>query len=258
MAPGRSATDVTWVTLLTRCIVAFALCLLAGCASRPLSAPDPNPAIPRRAREPQLHIVAAGENAYRIALRYGLTVAQLVQYNHLDDPTKLTVGQKLWIPALEPEPLTELQRDRDEQPVSLVAPTSTTTRTLEPTPPVGWLWPLVGPIGSRFGVDRRRHLHSGIDILAPPGTAVVAARAGRVIWSGHRGDYGNLIVIDHGDGTSSYYSHNRENLAQEGAQVAQGELIAYSGQTGNATGPHLHFEIRHSDTAVDPLDYLPQ
>lgn len=123
----------------------------------------------------------------------------------------------------------------------------------------GFVWPLhIGKITSLFGT-RRRDFHEGIDIRANRGTPIYAAREGVVIYSSKRiRGYGNMIVLKHDDGYATVYAHNRKNLVKRGARVTQGQLLAYVGATGKATGPHLHFEIRKGEVAQDPLQYLPQ
>ena len=90
----------------------------------------------------------------------------------------------------------------------------------------------------------------------PLGTAVRAAAAGTVINAGWMGGYGNLVVVDHGDGLSTAYAHNTSFAVSVGQSVAAGEVVSYSGSTGNSTGPHVHFEVRVNGSAVDPLGYL--
>lgn len=116
-------------------------------------------------------------------------------------------------------------------------------------------WPVSGPVTSGFG-QRWGRLHAGIDISVPSGTPVRAAAAGTVIYAGVLGGYGNLVVIDHGNGIATAYAHNSSYASSVGQQVAQGETIAYSGSTGNSSGPHVHFEVRVNGTPVDPLGYL--
>jgi murein DD-endopeptidase MepM/ murein hydrolase activator NlpD len=88
------------------------------------------------------------------------------------------------------------------------------------------------------------------------GTPVVAAAAGTVIYAGWLGGYGNLVVVDHGGGISTAYAHNSGYASSVGQTVSQGQVIAYSGNTGNSSGPHVHFEVRVNGSAVDPLGYL--
>jgi murein DD-endopeptidase MepM/ murein hydrolase activator NlpD len=119
----------------------------------------------------------------------------------------------------------------------------------------GFVWPVHGVLTSGFGW-RWGRMHEGIDIAVSSGTPVVAAAAGTVIVAGWMGGYGNLVVVDHGGGISTAYGHNTSVTVGVGQQVAQGQLIAYSGNTGHSTGPHVHFEVRINGAAVDPMGYL--
>ena len=112
-------------------------------------------------------------------------------------------------------------------------------------------------ISSRFGW-RSLGWHSGVDLADDIGTAIYASASGTVTFSDYSGGYGNLIKIDHGDGLETRYAHLDESLVSVGDYVEQGTLIALMGNTGNSTGPHLHFEIRIDGEAYDPLLYLPQ
>ncbi|HCW03147.1 MAG TPA: hypothetical protein DGK91_00575 [Clostridium sp.] len=115
--------------------------------------------------------------------------------------------------------------------------------------------PTQGTISSKFG-KRWGRQHKDIDIAANTGTKVVAFQSGKVTFSGWNGGYGNLVIIDHGNGIQSYYAHNSKNLVQKGSPVQKGEVIAKVGNTGNSTGPHCHFEIRVNGTPVNPLNYI--
>ena len=119
----------------------------------------------------------------------------------------------------------------------------------------GFVWPVHGVLTSYFGW-RWGRMHEGIDLAVPNGTPVVASAAGTVIVAGWMGGYGNLVVVDHGGGIATAYGHNTSVTVGVGQQVSQGQLIAYSGNTGNSTGPHVHFEVRVNGAAVDPLGYL--
>jgi murein DD-endopeptidase MepM/ murein hydrolase activator NlpD len=119
----------------------------------------------------------------------------------------------------------------------------------------GLVWPVGGPVTSGFGL-RWGRMHEGIDIAVASGTPVYAAAAGTVIYAGVLGGYGNLVVVDHGGGLATAYAHNSAYASSVGQSVAQGAVIAYSGNTGNSSGPHVHFEVRVNGTAVDPLAYL--
>ena len=120
----------------------------------------------------------------------------------------------------------------------------------------GFIWPVNGAVVSGYGM-RWGRLHEGIDIAASTtGTPIWAAAAGTVIHAGWLGGYGNLVVVDHGNGLATAYAHASAILVGVGQQVAQGESVALVGSTGNSSGPHLHFEVRVNGVAVDPLLYL--
>ncbi len=122
-----------------------------------------------------------------------------------------------------------------------------------------FIWPLedeVGIITSRFGW-RSRGWHSGIDVAHDYDTTIVASESGTVSYAAYNGSgYGNLVIIDHGNGIETYYAHCNNFYVQEGDEVERGDAIASIGMTGTTTGPHVHFEIRIDGTTIDPLSYL--
>ncbi len=101
------------------------------------------------------------------------------------------------------------------------------------------------------------HWHDGIDIAAKAGTPIRAAGDGKVVFSSRLGGYGNTIIIRNADNFFTTYAHNKRNLAKKGQNVKKGDLIANVGATGNASGAHCHFEIRHRQKARNPLFFLP-
>ena len=119
----------------------------------------------------------------------------------------------------------------------------------------GLIWPCDGVVVSGFGM-RWGRMHEGIDIGCAYGTPNRAAAAGTVIHAGWLGGYGNLVVVDHGNGLSTAYAHASSILVSVGQSVSQGQTVSLVGSTGNSTGPHLHFEVRVNGVAVDPLPYL--
>jgi murein DD-endopeptidase MepM/ murein hydrolase activator NlpD len=117
--------------------------------------------------------------------------------------------------------------------------------------------PLDGVVSSGFGIRHHpvtgeKHFHGGVDIAASAGTEVRAPSSGTVSFSGTANGYGNLVEIDHGDGTVSRYGHNAANFVTVGDQVKAGQVIAIVGSTGTATGAHLHFEVRQGGKPIDP------
>ena len=99
-------------------------------------------------------------------------------------------------------------------------------------------------------------LHAGIDIPLPEGTGLRAAAGGRVAIAGWVGGYGNYTCIQHSGALSTCYGHQSRSACPSGRAVSQGQVIGASGNTGNSTGPHLHFEVRINGSPVDPLGYL--
>lgn len=122
-------------------------------------------------------------------------------------------------------------------------------------------FPADGPITSRFGsrvhpIFQTVRLHAGIDIGAGYGAPVRSAAAGTVVTAGTISGYGNAVVVDHGGGLATLYGHLSRIGVRTGAQVGAGQTIGAVGNTGNSTGPHLHFEVRVQGTPVDPMSYL--
>lgn len=120
----------------------------------------------------------------------------------------------------------------------------------------GFLMPVSGKTTSGFGVDRGDHKHSGIDIANKLGTTIKSSAGGEVVHVGKLGNYGNAIIIDHGNGLTSLYGHLSKYLVKKGQVIPQGFNIAQMGSTGKSTGSHLHFELRKDNKAVDPYTYL--
>jgi murein DD-endopeptidase MepM/ murein hydrolase activator NlpD len=125
--------------------------------------------------------------------------------------------------------------------------------------PVGW--PVKGYISSPFGKRThpktgKRDFHGGIDIAAGPGNPVRATADGIVSFAGWSGNNGNLVVLEHGFGYSTFYAHNRKVLVKTGQKVKRGDTIGYVGSTGNSTGPHVHYEIWRDGKHVNPYKFL--
>ena len=129
------------------------------------------------------------------------------------------------------------------------------------TPRYTFQWPVQGSVSSGYGyrdIFGSTSFHRGIDIPAPLGTAVHAGQGGTVTFVGEQGSYGNLVIIDHGNGFQSYYAHNSVILAEKGDVVQKNDIIAGVGSTGRSTGNHCHFELHYKGQVIDPMDYLPE
>jgi lipoprotein NlpD len=282
-------------------VVLLALVLAAGCASQRRAAPVEDRRPPPRAQAPKVqapvpspspaavpaapapavpegfYAVKRGDTLYSIALEHGQDYRDVAQWNSLDDPTKLSVGQLLRVkppaqPAvvigsagvgsrIESRPLASIpgeQKAVEPEPKPIV-PESKPLAREEPKPlareepklelqPLTFAWPVKGKVVAGFAEPRQK----GIDIEGKSGDPVIAAAAGRVTYvgSGIPG-LGKLIVIKHDQGYITVYAHNRDILVKEQQNVTRGQKIA-------ELGDKLHFQIRKGAAAVDPLLYLPK
>ena len=212
-----------------------------GCAS---SAP------PRAPSGRIEHVVARGETLYAIARHYDVSVDAIVAANRITDFSAIEVGTRLLIPKAS-------GNAAHETPLANLVPGHADLRErARREANLDFDWPIHGGFSSGYGW-RGVGSHEGIDLTARPGTPVLAAEAGRVVESGWRGDYGRVIVVKHARHYSTLYAHNRAVRVKKGAFVEKGDVIAEVGATGNASGPHLHFEIRRERQPDDPLRYLP-
>ncbi|HMK50382.1 MAG TPA: M23 family metallopeptidase [Thermodesulfovibrionales bacterium] len=121
-------------------------------------------------------------------------------------------------------------------------------------------YPVHGNVSSPFGMREhpttgRDDFHSGIDLSIPPGTPVRATADGIVTYSGWHGGSGNLVSLEHGHGFSTFYAHNRSTVVSVGQKVRRGDVLGYSGSTGNSTGPHVHYEIWQDGRALNPVGF---
>ena len=261
--------------------IALLLLALGGCYKTELPAIGYRYGLP----VPELHIVHRGDTLFSIGKRYNIDYHTLIRRNHIRPPYTIFVGQRIYLTHAAPKPATTLIPTPRHHPTPHPAPTPHHTkharhhkpkphhRTTRNTKPVRHhhysahnkavatvplRWPATGSVTSRFG-PRGSRMHDGIDIGAKLGSPVVAAAAGTVVYSDHRlAGYGNLIIIRHRKNLFTAYAHNKRNLVQQGDKVRAGQTIARVGESGRATGPHLHFEVRRGTTPVDPLLYLPK
>lgn len=213
------------------------------------------------------HVVEAGQTLFRISQSYQVKVAVLMEANRIKASTPLKVGQRLFIPGAKSvrkveayHPLTAREREVLERSLGeeVVPPPPPT----EPPRPriktdADLVWPIVGPINSPFG-PRWGKFHAGIDIGSPHYQEVVAALDGEVIYADDtKGSLGKAVVVQHGSGLRTVYAHLSIVITHEGDTIRQGQAIGGVGDTGRATGPHLHFEVRKNGTALNPEEYLP-
>ncbi len=192
-------------------------------------------------------IVQDGQTLWEIAGTYDMPVDAIIEANGLSSGALIRSGQRLVIPGGIADIPRRVTLSRSLSSVVSIAR--------------GFIWPARGRITSGFGPRRHpifgtREMHTGIDIGAPSGTPVFAARPGRVTYAGYESGYGKLIVIDHGSGVTTRYSHLSVIEVRIGQVVQHGEVVGRVGSTGYSTGPHLLFEIRVNGRPLDPLKYL--
>jgi murein DD-endopeptidase MepM/ murein hydrolase activator NlpD len=125
-----------------------------------------------------------------------------------------------------------------------------------PRSPFQLAWPVSAPAGEGFG-PRGSRFHAGVDLIASRNTHVGAAAAGVVTYAGRNDGFGKLVIVEHGQGLTTYYAHLRRIDVSLGERVEVGDCVGRVGSTGNSSGPHLHFEVRVRNAALDPLTALP-
>jgi murein DD-endopeptidase MepM/ murein hydrolase activator NlpD len=206
-----------------------------------------------------IHHVEAGENLYRIGLRYGIPSRELARVNGIRDVTQLRVGQRLFIPGARRvlEPASEHVASAPPALSGNVAEARERARkSAREQTSLHFAWPVHGRLSSPFG-RRWGKPHEGIDVAAARGTPIYAAEAGRVIHAGRLGSYGKVVIVKHAGAYRTVYAHASKLLVRKGEFVERGQKIAEVGSTGRSTGPHVHFEIRRAETPRNPLAYLP-
>ncbi|QBY07620.1 M23 family metallopeptidase [Deinococcus metallilatus] len=222
--------------------------------------------IPNRQLPGQSHRVRDGENLTVIAHEHGLSLAQLLRANpQLDADRPLRAGITVQIPGRKaaarlPSPGGSAVRSAASRRTPAATVRTASIRVSSAPSASGWLWPVAGYrfISSGFGereLDGEHEQHYGVDIVAPPGTVVHAARSGRVLES--RADFergwGWTVVLEHPDGWITRYAHLSANLVKAGEQVTRGQPVGRVGSTGRSTGPHLHFGTYLRWDPKDPL-----
>lgn len=195
------------------------------------------------------HVLGRGETAGQIAARAHIPIEDLLEINGLRRGDPVSEGRVLFVP--DPHGLIR----REHAPGAAAASGSVS----QPPASAGLLrWPLREPrLTSPYGLRDGRP-HEGIDLGAPLGTSVHAAETGSVLYAGNAvSGYGNMVILDHRNDLVTVYAHNSLLLVRTGDRVTAGQEIARVGQSGRATAPHLHFEVRRAQNPADPLRFLP-
>jgi murein DD-endopeptidase MepM/ murein hydrolase activator NlpD len=252
--------------------------------------------VPEEFTQPQMLLfssyeVQSGEVIGEIAKKFGLSDGTVLSVNAIKDERRVPVGQTLRIPnqdgifyavqkgdtlesiatkhkvqVSEIQVANELFSDRINPNTSLFLPGA-----IPPPPPPReelrivssalFAWPVRGRLTSYYGYRRSpftrgRSFHDGLDIAAPSDTPIAAAMPGRVTSVGYDNTYGNFVVISHSDGYSTLYGHMNSYCTHGGAYVKEGEVIGYVGNTGQSTGPHLHFTVYKNGSSINPRSVL--
>jgi len=224
--------------------------LLAACAalctcahtSRPLH--DDNP-------PGTWHVVKPDETPAQIAQEAGIPLEDLLEINGLKRGQPLKPGRLIYVLGASPQTTAAAANSATSEPPAEPAAEGEASKA-----PLRW--PLARPIltslfGKRWGRD-----HEGIDMRAPTGTPVLAAADGEVLYAGDKvRGYGNMVVLQHAGDLLTVYAHNSLLLVHVGDRITAGQEISRVGETGHATGPHLHFEVRRKQEPQDPLQFLP-
>jgi lipoprotein NlpD len=209
--------------------------------------------------------VRSGDSIWRIARVYRCDVQQLAEFNNIMDPNDVQPGMKLYIPprakrsSFKKLPFgTEVASERRGSKYSHKKGENDDDYTKPIQVYRGKFdWPVEGRLTSQFGLRNGRR-HDGIDVCADIGTPIYASAAGNVVFVGQMRGYGNIVLIRHDDDFFTAYAHNSKNGVKKGQDVKKGQKIAEVGRTGRATASHLHFEIRHGQSARNPLFFLPE
>jgi len=187
------------------------------------------------------HVVAKGDTLKKIAGKYKVDVSDIIAVNDITIDTGLIVGQELIIPDAE---MNDVGGDK---PVANLKASTKKDQDYYASHPVknisGYF---INPLPTGHKTQGLHDHARAIDIGAPTGTPIYAAASGTVLFAkiGYNGGFGNLVIINHPNGTQTYYAHQSKIAVHAGQQVSQGQVIGYVGSTGHSTGPHLHYEVR--------------
>jgi murein DD-endopeptidase MepM/ murein hydrolase activator NlpD len=178
-----------------------------------------------------IYRVSPGESVGSISRKFELKPETIMKDNNIEDASSLKIDQKLILRGAKPE---FSYQDRLDQK---------------------FMYPINTRITSYYG-PRWGRIHEGLDFAAPMGSPIRAVSSGRVVYSGWATGYGYVVIVEHQRGLRTLYAHNSKLLVSVGESVGKGEVISRSGNTGNSTGPHLHFEVQVNGRPENPLDYI--
>jgi len=205
---------------------------------------------PHLERKGVYHVVEKHQTLYRICKTYGVDINEVARVNGITDRRKIREGQRIFIPGAKKVQKVEVYID------DVVAEPAEKEREKVAYKKLNFIWPVEGKIADAFNETESKR-HQGIDISSPLGVPIRASSSGTVIYSSNTiKGYGNLIILRHSEEFVTVYAHNQVNLVEEGSWVERGQIIGKVGQTGRTSGPHLHFEIRKNNKAIDPLLFL--
>lgn len=200
------------------------------------------------------HVVKSGENIFRIGLKYGVSQFDIMAANDIEKPQSLKVGQKLVIPAKGEVEISEIAPAAGPEHMPLKPAYLTKKHRAK-----GLIWPAEGKVIKRFGKAGEGVNNTGINILLPKNSPIMAADDGKVIYSDNGLEsYGNLILIRHKNGLVTAYAHNERNVVKRHEKVRKGQVIGFAGATGNVNQSQLHFEVRKNSQAINPVRVLPK
>ena len=194
-----------------------------------------------------MHTVSSGDTLLAIAEKYDVKADEVAKYNDVSDIHALSIGDKLIVPGgrLAPQEAPQIVTSKTK----LATPDDGPTPGPAPAEGSGMVWPTT----TRHISQYFRWGHTGIDIDSRSQPPVYAALGGTVEFAGWLGAYGNLIIVNHGNGLQTYYAHNSKFYVGRGEAVGKGQAIAQMGSTGRSTGPHVHFEVRRNGTPINPM-----
>ena len=178
-----------------------------------------------------IYRVSPGESVGSIARKFEIKEETIMKDNNIEDASGLKIDQKLILRGAKPE---FSYQDRLDQK---------------------FMYPINTRITSYYG-PRWGRIHEGLDFAAPMGSPIRAVSSGRVVYSGWATGYGYVVIVEHQKGLRTLYAHNSKLLVSVGESVGKGEVISRSGNTGNSTGPHLHFEVQVNGRPENPLNYI--